>query len=86
MQLLEFGGFPPQHQRHQQQGGQLSVQLDSFKGEPLIGLEFILEITSSSSANSKFVCLLCDKENYSSSDEILQDVLGSEHRLRYVVS
>ena len=77
--LLEFGG--------QTRQGQLTGQLASFKREPLIGLEFLVEVTSPNvRSESKFICLLCDKDNYSSPDQVIQDVLGSEHRLKYLVS
>ncbi len=58
--------------------------LGRFDQEPLIGIEFLVEEQSLNNAESTFRCLLCQRDF--SLIGIISDLLGAEHRIKYLVS
>ncbi|XP_039300229.1 uncharacterized protein LOC120355670 [Nilaparvata lugens] len=61
----------------------IQVQLDSFRSVPIIGLEYLIELTEAGDVQA-YYCLLCDKQGIT--NNILKHFTSVKHSLNYLVS
>ena len=62
----------------------IKPKLDAYKELPIIGLEYLVEISGSRHDDPVFKCLLCDTTL--NEETVISDVTSTDHRLAYLVT
>lgn len=84
MQIAPGEPVPPGFENEVKLIATLQSTIDRYKGPPLIGLEYIVELTFTDSGSPNYICILCDKR--SDFNNIMTHLISYDHRIKYLVS
>ncbi|XP_075238657.1 uncharacterized protein CG7065-like isoform X2 [Lycorma delicatula] len=62
----------------------IQAKLDLFKGKPLIGLEYLIELIIDDNSEPTYCCLLCNKQG--PNNNIMTHLSSQQHYLKYLQS
>lgn len=62
----------------------IQSKLDAYKEKPLIGLEYLIELTVDENIDPSYWCLLCNKQG--NNNNIINHLSSQQHYLKYLVS
>lgn len=74
---------PPGMENEVKPAADLQFTIDKFKEGPMVGLEYIMELTSASSKEPSYHCVLCDKRG--DPRTIVVHITGNVHRVKFLV-
>lgn len=85
MQIARGEPIPPGFENEVKQVAELQKAIDNCKEMPLVGLEYVLELTPTNSTQEpSYLCVLCD--THDDAEKILLHVSSFNHRNKYLVS
>jgi len=81
--FLDTEPTPPGEEESSFAESAIKSKLDSYSDSPVIGLEYLVEISGSRLEDPSFKCLLCDSDL--NEDGVIPDITSTKHRLEYLV-
>ena len=84
MLFLDLEPIPPGEEVSSLCESVIKPKLDAYKELPLIGLEYLVEISGSRHEDPIFKCLLC--KTTLNEETVISDFTSTDHRLEYLVT
>ncbi|XP_055612296.1 uncharacterized protein CG7065-like isoform X1 [Uranotaenia lowii] len=73
---------PPGMENEVKPVAQLQATIDKFKSGPMVGLEYIMELTSSCAKEPSYQCILCDKKG--DPRTVMVHITSFTHRMKFL--
>lgn len=74
---------PPGFENEIKRLGDLQEMVDNYKEEPLVGLEYVIELIGESGNETAYMCTLCDKRE--DPRTVLLHLISQNHRQKFLV-
>ncbi len=84
MNLAPGEPVPPGFENEVKPVADLQNTIDSYKEQPLVGLEYIIELNEGSESERSYHCVLC--ETRGDPRTIMVHLISQNHRLKFLVS
>lgn len=74
---------PPGFENEIKPVADLQNKIDKYKDQPLVGIEYVIELTEGSEREVAYLCVLC--ESRGDPRTILLHMISQNHRLKFLV-